>query len=299
MNWTIEQLIAFVTAAEQGSFSAAGRALGRAQSVVSTHVSMLEDSLGLELFDRSSRSPVLTDAGKDLLPEAHAVLRQSHRFESFAIAQFKGEAAKLNIALGHGVPFQGVARVVSRLSQRYPFVTGECVILDSKQVQKNVAEGTSHVGLVLGEIPQTGDHCEQVCVGQMRFCLVASRQSSLATVENVTEHDLAQHRQIIVKGAHARRYLLSAQYWEVNDVLSALYWASLGIGWAAAPYHLVQHVLQDSLIKDLVLLNTDILERTAFNLFLIWNMKFKRRDVMEFFVKEMQTSYFSGGGKNF
>ena len=51
MNWTIEQLRAFVTAAEKGSFSAAGRAMGRAQSVVSTHIAMLEDSLGVELFD--------------------------------------------------------------------------------------------------------------------------------------------------------------------------------------------------------------------------------------------------------
>jgi len=62
MNWTIEQLRAFVAAADEGSFSAAGRLLGRAQSVVSTHVSVLEDTLGVELFDRSgcgSRQGVL------------------------------------------------------------------------------------------------------------------------------------------------------------------------------------------------------------------------------------------------
>ena len=72
MNWTIEQLRAFVAAAEKGSFSAAARSLGRAQSVVSTHIAMLEDILGVELFDRSFRSPVLTEAGRDLLPEANA-----------------------------------------------------------------------------------------------------------------------------------------------------------------------------------------------------------------------------------
>ena len=89
MNWTLEQLRAFVTAAEKGSFSAAGRTLGRAQSVVSTHISMLEDSLGVELFDRSSRSPVLTAAGRDLLPEANAVLRQSEQIpgESYTPGQ--------------------------------------------------------------------------------------------------------------------------------------------------------------------------------------------------------------------
>ena len=63
MNWTLEQLRAFVTAAEKGSFSAAGRALGRAQSVVSTHISMLEDSLGIELFDLDLTGGQV-DAGK-------------------------------------------------------------------------------------------------------------------------------------------------------------------------------------------------------------------------------------------
>ena len=118
MNWTIEQLRAFVTAAEKGSFSAAGRAMGKAQSVVSTHIAMLEDSLGVELFDRSSRSPVLTQAGRALLPEAHAVLRQSHRFDSCAIAQYSGEAVQLNIVVSHGVPFQGISEGMASLSEK-------------------------------------------------------------------------------------------------------------------------------------------------------------------------------------
>ena len=91
MNWTIDQLRAFVAAAEEGSFSAAGRAMGKAQSVVSTHVAMLEDALGVDLFDRSQRMPLLTDAGRMLLPEARSVLRQSHRFDACAMAQYSGE----------------------------------------------------------------------------------------------------------------------------------------------------------------------------------------------------------------
>ncbi len=47
MNWTIDQLRSFVAAAESGSFSAAGRGLGKAQSVISTHISMLEDVTGV------------------------------------------------------------------------------------------------------------------------------------------------------------------------------------------------------------------------------------------------------------
>ena len=116
MNWTIEQLLAFVTAGEQGSFSAAGRTLGRAQSVISTHISTLEDTLGVELFDRSSRFPILTEAGHDLLPEAKAVLRQSYRFESRALARFNGEAIRLSISVCYGLSFEKISESVRFIS---------------------------------------------------------------------------------------------------------------------------------------------------------------------------------------
>ena len=57
-----EVLQAFVQAATQGSFSAAARRIGRAQSAVSTAVGLLEADLGVELFDRSRRNAVLTPA---------------------------------------------------------------------------------------------------------------------------------------------------------------------------------------------------------------------------------------------
>ncbi|RML81873.1 Transcriptional regulator, LysR family, partial [Pseudomonas syringae pv. maculicola] len=47
--------------------SAAARRLGKSQSTVSEAISRLEIDLGLALFDRSSKQPVLTDAGRVML----------------------------------------------------------------------------------------------------------------------------------------------------------------------------------------------------------------------------------------
>lgn len=79
MNLSFEQLEAFVAAAEQGSFSAAGRALRKAQSAVSTQVANLEEDLGVVLFSRAGRNPVLTLAGERLLREAKVILDQIGR----------------------------------------------------------------------------------------------------------------------------------------------------------------------------------------------------------------------------
>src|SRR6266496_3066289 len=71
---SLDQLRTFIAAADEGSFSAGGRRLRRAQSVVSQTLANLETQLGVKLFDRSSRSPVLTKQGVALLAEARAVV---------------------------------------------------------------------------------------------------------------------------------------------------------------------------------------------------------------------------------
>ncbi len=79
MAVSLDQLQAFVAAAEAGSFSGAARTLRKAQSAVSTQVANLETDLGVELFSRAGRNPVLTAAGERLLSEARVVLeRREH-----------------------------------------------------------------------------------------------------------------------------------------------------------------------------------------------------------------------------
>jgi len=70
---TLDQLRTFIAAVDEGSFSAAGRKLRRAQSVVSQTLANLEAQLGVRLFDRSARYPRLTEQGRSLLADARAV----------------------------------------------------------------------------------------------------------------------------------------------------------------------------------------------------------------------------------
>src|ERR1700751_2178042 len=67
---TLDQLRTFIAAADEGSFSAAGRKLRRAQSVVSQTLANLEGQFGVKLFDRTRRRPVLTPQGQVLLTHA-------------------------------------------------------------------------------------------------------------------------------------------------------------------------------------------------------------------------------------
>lgn len=69
-----DDLTAFVSVAESGSFTAAGNKLERDASVISRRVSQLEKSLGVRLLVRTTRSVTLTEAGTYFLRRARSAL---------------------------------------------------------------------------------------------------------------------------------------------------------------------------------------------------------------------------------
>src|SRR6201996_7778346 len=96
---SLDQIRTFLAAAEEGSFSAAGRKLRRAQSVVSQTLANLEAQLGVKLFDRSERYPKLTEEGRSLLPDARAVADNIDEFKARARAMREGLEPQLAVAM--------------------------------------------------------------------------------------------------------------------------------------------------------------------------------------------------------
>ena len=66
----LRRMAIFHAVADQGSFTAAARALDLAKSAVSTQVRRLEEELGVELLHRSTRRLALTEAGVELFDAA-------------------------------------------------------------------------------------------------------------------------------------------------------------------------------------------------------------------------------------
>ena len=70
----ITELKTLIAVVRYGGFSAAGDQIGLTQSAVSSQIQRLEESLGLELFDRTRRSAVLNEAGAKVLARAEEIV---------------------------------------------------------------------------------------------------------------------------------------------------------------------------------------------------------------------------------
>ena len=83
---TLVQLTHFVAVARAGSFSAAARSLGVAQSAVSQSIAGLERDLDAKLLDRTSRTCRLTPLGEQFLADAQRATRRKRGSASAARA---------------------------------------------------------------------------------------------------------------------------------------------------------------------------------------------------------------------
>src|SRR6267378_8582049 len=117
---TLGQLRAFVAAVDEGSFSAAGRKLGRTQSVVTQTIANLERQLGLKLFDRTARKPVIVGHAESLLADARRIVRDVHRLEARGRSLVSGLESELSVVIDVMFPEASVTRAAGAFAKAFP-----------------------------------------------------------------------------------------------------------------------------------------------------------------------------------
>src|SRR5471032_614587 len=128
MSYSPEALEAFAQTVALGSFSGAARRLGKSQSTVSEAISRLEIDLGVELFDRSSKHPALTEAGKALHGRIEEVLAASDKWRRAAGRLAEGIEPRLTLVLSDANQFAEFDVRMAELDQRFPEFELEAVL---------------------------------------------------------------------------------------------------------------------------------------------------------------------------
>lgn len=241
MTVTLEQIEAFVAAAETGSFSAAARRLGRAQSAVSTQVANLEIELGTALFSRSGRYPVPTAAGTRLLDEARVMLERRDHFIGVARSLEEGVETRLVLALDEIFPEGLIGALMAEFAAAFPMVELEMLFPMMEDVSRLVLDGSADLGIMWRQemlSPLLGFHG----IGRVPLKLVCGRDHPLAA-GRVAWEDLRRHRQLMLAtrtdSREKTRLRVAAEVWWVESHWVILELAKHGVGWALVPEHVI------------------------------------------------------------
>ncbi len=253
MSVSIEQLQAFCTSATVGSFSQAGKVLNKAQSVISNHVSNLEADLGVVLFDRSRRNPVLTEEGKRLLSEAQIILEQRENLMNMAQSLEKKIESKLVIAIDEIFPENMIGEIFAEFSQVFPHVEIELLFPLMDDVAYLVKAGKVDIGISWQQSLVSAEIGFRA-IGQVPIQLVCGLEHPLTLLDRVTLDDLKRHRQILIAARHddtvKQNLRIASEVWSVESHWVTLQLLQKNIGWAFISQYIIEHsMLADYLAR--------------------------------------------------
>ncbi len=132
MNWASigfdwNQVRAFLATAEEGSLSAAARALGQSQPTIGRQVAALEEDLGVVLFERVGRSLALTPTGRDLLDHVRAMGDAAGRISLLASGRSQAVEGPVSISASDVMSAVILPPILARLRDLAPGITVEVV----------------------------------------------------------------------------------------------------------------------------------------------------------------------------
>jgi DNA-binding transcriptional LysR family regulator len=243
---SLDQLRTFIAAADEGSFSAAGRRLRRAQSVVSQTLANLEGQLGVKLFDRSARLPLLTDQGRALLAHARAVAGDIDLFKARAKGLAGGLEPELSLVADVMFPIAAVTRAATAFQDRFPATALRLHIEGQGGITNHVLERRSAFGIMalLSLVPPLFT-CEQLIT--VRMAMVVSPQHPLAIHSApIPTNILAEHIQLMhtdrseLPKDRALGLLLSPRTWLLAHLGAKLDFLRAGFGFGFMPMHVVE-----------------------------------------------------------
>ena len=119
---TLDQMRVLVAVAETGSFSAAARRLGRVQSAISQAVGAMETTLGVALFDRSTKTPTLTEAGAAIVQDARAIVDSARALRARAESIAEDVEAELTLAVDATFPMPLLMESLGALRGAFPML---------------------------------------------------------------------------------------------------------------------------------------------------------------------------------
>lgn len=238
------QLQSFLAVARAGSFTAAARELGVSRSAVSQGVRQLEDQLDVVLFQRTTRSVALTEAGKRLVDGVGPALAQT----AAALAEVSakpGEAVgTLRLTLPRSAASQVLDPVLPTFHARHPRV--EVEIAFEERMVDIVAAGFD-AGIRLAEIIER-DMVHVRLTDPFRFVVVGSPEYLASRGTPKRPNDLLEHECITFRtpthhALYAWELERGRKSWEVpvrggivtNDGLLCGHMAKLGLGLAYVP----------------------------------------------------------------
>jgi len=142
-----DALNTFLVVHRRGGISNAAKALHRSQPAISRRIALLEQELGVPLFERIAGKTRLSDAGRVMVPYAERAVAAAQDAEQAVRALSRDHSGPVALAVTGTLAGQQLTRVLKRFARQHPDVDLTLRTMTSGEVSGLIRRGEATIGL--------------------------------------------------------------------------------------------------------------------------------------------------------
>ena len=142
-----DALLTFLTVHRRGGISSAAKALHRSQPAISRRIALLEQELGVPLFERIAGRTMLSDAGRVMVPYAERAVAAAQDAENAVRALARPNSGPIALAVVGTLAGGRLSAILKRFAAEYPEVELSLRTATSVEVSDLIRRGEATIGL--------------------------------------------------------------------------------------------------------------------------------------------------------
>ena len=189
------QLETFLCVVESGSFSKAAEKLFITAPAVIKQINSLESSLNLQLFDRTHRGLIVTEAGKSIYKDAKYIIQYSKESLIRAENTMQGDKEVIRVGISPMTPPQIFGSLFPKIQELYPEIKFQLIPFENtpenaREILGNLGQNIDVVAGIFDDTLLDLRKCRGIEISREEFCCAVSIHHRLAKKEYL---DLWEH----------------------------------------------------------------------------------------------------------
>ena len=224
------------------NISKAAEFLHTSQPGVSKQIQLLEDEVGIKIFQRNGkRLTGLSDAGNDLYKSISEIIREVSNIKNISHEHENDDTGSFTIATTHTQARYKLPKVVEAFVKKYPKIDLNIHQGDPSQVTEQILKGDADVGIATESI---GHNANIICIPCYSWnrVLVFPKNHALSSIKEITLQNIASYPMITYDYAFTGSTIVSKVFKDANispnimltaidaDVIKTYVELNLGVG---------------------------------------------------------------------
>lgn len=207
-------LYTFKRVCELNSITKAAEQLGYAQSTVTTQIKLLENELGVKLFERYGNMIHITDVGKKLLEYSNEIFRITERFLD-EMDEEKDISGSIRIAAVDSVCMTILPNILNQFIQAYPKVNIKIISGTANELKHFLTNGLADIAFVL-DFNKPSDELHSLLEKKVELGFYIAADAPLKSMDVCLE-DLKKQRFVLTE-SNCQYRKIAESFFERNGI---------------------------------------------------------------------------------